>query len=67
MSFSELPQSSLEPKEDKLIAYDWNQSEIYSGDEVYEITENDGQVVLVLKDDLENYIETQFGKSEVMQ
>ena len=66
MSFSELPQSLLEPKQDKPIAYDWNQSEIYAGDEVYEITDTSGQAVLVLKDDLENYIETQFGKSEEM-
>lgn len=65
--FSELPRFLLDPPEDKPIAFDWQESEIYPGDEVYEITENNGQVVLVLKDDLENYIETQFGKSEVMQ
>lgn len=65
--FQELPGYLLEPKEDKPIAYDWQESEIYPGDEVFTITETNGKVVLVLKDDLENYIENQFGESEVMQ
>ncbi|WP_407372354.1 hypothetical protein [Carnobacterium sp.] len=65
--FSELPKSMLEPPENKPVAFDWQESEIYSGDEVFTVTENTGKVVLVLKDDLENYIENQFGEAEVMQ
>ena len=65
--FEELPRFLLEPPEDKPIAFDWQESEIYPGDEVFTITETTGKVVLVLKEDLENYIENQFGESEVMQ
>ena len=49
--FSELPKSMLEPKEDKPIAFDWQESEIYPGDEAFTIMEETGKVVLVLKDD----------------
>ncbi|UDE95705.1 hypothetical protein LHA31_02705 [Carnobacterium viridans] len=65
--FEELPRFLLDPPEDRPIAFDWNQSEIYPGDEVYTIMEETGKVVLVLKEDLENYIENQFGEAEVMQ
>lgn len=65
--FSELPKSMLEPPENNPVAFDWQESEIYSGDEVFTIMEETGKVVLVLKDDLENYIENQFGEAEVMQ
>lgn len=65
--FSELPRFLLDPPEDKPIAFDWQESEIYPGDEAYTIMEETGKVVLVLKEDLENYIENQFGEAEVMQ
>jgi len=65
--FEELPSFLLEPKEDKPIAFDWQESEIYPGDEVFTIMEETGRVVLVLKEDLENYIENQFGEAEVIQ
>lgn len=63
----ELPRFLLDPPEDKPIAFDWQESEIYPGDEVYTIMEETGKVVLVLKEDLENYVENQFGEAEVMQ
>lgn len=60
--FEELPRFLLDPPEDRPIAFDWNQSEIYPGDEVYQIGTE-----LVLKDDIHSYIETQYGKSEEMR
>lgn len=59
--FQELPGYLLEPKEDKPIAYDWTQSEIYQGDEVYQIGTD-----LVLKDDIANYIDVQYGEAKEM-
>ena len=65
--FDELTRFLLDPPEDKPIAFDWQELEIYPGDEVFTITETNGKVVLVLKEDLESYIENQFGEAEVMQ
>jgi len=62
--FDELPRFLLEPPEDKPIAFDWRESELYPGDVVFTVTELNGSIVLVLEDDLQNYFESQFGEAE---
>lgn len=49
----------LDPPEVKPVSKDWQGGDIYKGDSIY-IIESD----IVLKDDLENYIETLHGKAQ---
>lgn len=57
----------ISPPEDEVVAYDWNESEIYAGQWAYNIEESDGKRVRVLEDDLKNYIEHKFGEAEEME
>lgn len=54
----------ISPPEDKPVGFDWKESELYPGDAVFTVTEANGNVVLVLEDDLKNYFESQFGEAE---
>lgn len=45
-------------EEEKPVAFDWQDGEIYAGDEYYQIGDD-----LVLKDDLKEYIESVYGKA----
>lgn len=48
----------LSVEEEKPVAFDWQDGEIYAGDEYYQIDDD-----LVLKDDLKEYIESVYGKA----
>ena len=54
----------ISPPEDKPIAFDWRESELYPGDVVFTVTEPKGNVVLVLEQDIQGYFESQFGEAE---
>lgn len=48
----------LSVEEENPVAFDWQDGEIYAGDEYYQIGDD-----LVLKDDLKEYIESVYGKA----
>nr|DAS65964.1 MAG TPA: protein of unknown function (DUF2175) [Caudoviricetes sp.]DAT25526.1 MAG TPA: protein of unknown function (DUF2175) [Caudoviricetes sp.] len=55
MTFEQLHNSYLEQDEPKIFGVDWKGSEIYEGDEFYEI---DGEYVIV--DELDEYAHERF-------
>lgn len=56
MGFERMVDRNLEPPEEKVIGYDWEEQELYGGEYGYMI---DGE--FVMEDDIGKYIEANYG------